>query len=86
MFGGIWTLCIHLDGHEIRFLREKQSFPDVPQCVNYLAESARNSANEEMKTGWQHSESLKEYQPPHLSRYNRKNAQSCDLICSLNNF
>lgn len=69
MFGGIWTLCIHLNDEEIRYLREKQKFPAVPQCVNYLAESARN--NEEMKTGWQHSESLKEYQPPHLSRYNR---------------
>lgn len=70
MFGGIWTLCIHLSEAEFQHLRDKENFPAVPQCVNYLEESARNS-NDEMKTGWQHSESqMKEYQPSHLSRYN----------------
>lgn len=73
MNGGIWTLCIDLTPEEIRSL-SGDGFPQVDQCVNYLAGSTEGGSggqiNEEnSRAEWQHSE----FQPslhPHLSRYN----------------
>ncbi|XP_065085278.1 uncharacterized protein LOC135707389 isoform X2 [Ochlerotatus camptorhynchus] len=55
MNGGIWTLCIDLTPEEIRSL-SSDGFPQVDQCVNYLADNTDSSqANEEnSRAEWQH--------------------------------
>ena len=69
MNGGIWTLCIDLTAEEIREM-SNDGFPQVDQCVNYLAgtmESAQGN-DEDARADWQHSESQASLHP-HLSRY-----------------
>lgn len=78
MHGGIWTLCIDLNEHEIRQLA-RFGFPRVAQCVNYLAgnlDNSRTGGTDEPRADWQHSESHQPYRP-HLSRYN-ENVQGYD--------
>ncbi|XP_062555102.1 uncharacterized protein LOC134220127 isoform X1 [Armigeres subalbatus] len=55
MNGGIWTLCIALTPDEIRSL-SSDGFPQVDQCVNYLAGNAESGQiNEEnTRAEWQH--------------------------------
>lgn len=58
MNGGIWTLCIDLTPEEIRSL-SGDGFPQVDQCVNYLAGSTEGGSggqiNEEnSRAEWQH--------------------------------
>ncbi|XP_021710816.1 uncharacterized protein LOC5567154 isoform X2 [Aedes aegypti] len=82
MNGGIWTLCIDLTPEEIRSL-SGDGFPQVDQCVNYLAGSTEGGSggqiNEEnSRAEWQHSE----FQPslhPHLRMQNL--SISCSLVC-----
>lgn len=69
MNGGIWTLCINLEEHEIRKLNE-YGFPKVAHCENYLAEPNPNKNQEDVRTDWQHSESQLPLRP-HLSRYTK---------------
>ncbi|XP_053679923.1 uncharacterized protein LOC128730755 isoform X2 [Anopheles nili] len=55
MNGGIWTLCIDLTAEEIRTM-SNDGFPQVEQCVNYLAgtmESAQGN-DEDARADWQH--------------------------------
>ncbi|XP_052895129.1 uncharacterized protein LOC128302350 isoform X2 [Anopheles moucheti] len=55
MNGGIWTLCIDLTAEEIRTM-SNDGFPQVDQCVNYLAgtmESAQGN-DEDARADWQH--------------------------------
>nr|XP_019526757.1 uncharacterized protein LOC109398800 isoform X2 [Aedes albopictus]XP_029718786.1 uncharacterized protein LOC115261372 isoform X2 [Aedes albopictus] len=80
MNGGIWTLCIALTAEEIRSL-SGDGFPQVDQCVNYLADNTDSGGqiNEEnSRAEWQHSE----FQPslhPHLRMQNL--SISCSLVC-----
>nr|XP_019526756.1 uncharacterized protein LOC109398800 isoform X1 [Aedes albopictus]XP_029718785.1 uncharacterized protein LOC115261372 isoform X1 [Aedes albopictus] len=56
MNGGIWTLCIALTAEEIRSL-SGDGFPQVDQCVNYLADNTDSGGqiNEEnSRAEWQH--------------------------------
>ncbi|XP_055637126.1 uncharacterized protein LOC129775910 isoform X3 [Toxorhynchites rutilus septentrionalis] len=77
MNGGIWTLCVDLTAEEIRSL-SIDGFPQVNQCVNYLAgntDSAQTNEENNARAEWQHSE----FQPslhPHLSR----NAKLIDIM------
>nr|XP_029718787.1 uncharacterized protein LOC115261372 isoform X3 [Aedes albopictus] len=57
MNGGIWTLCIALTAEEIRSL-SGDGFPQVDQCVNYLADNTDSGGqiNEEnSRAEWQHT-------------------------------
>ncbi|XP_058821661.1 uncharacterized protein LOC131683583 isoform X1 [Topomyia yanbarensis] len=79
MNGGIWTLCVDLTPDEIRSM-SSDGFPQVDQCVNYLAGNTDSTAvNEEnTRAEWQHSE----FQPslhPHLRMQNL--SISCSLVC-----
>uniref|UniRef100_A0A182TC98 Uncharacterized protein n=1 Tax=Anopheles maculatus TaxID=74869 RepID=A0A182TC98_9DIPT len=76
MNGGIWTLCIDLTPDDIRTM-SNDGFPQVDQCVNYLAgtmESAQGN-DEDARADWQHSESQASLHP-HLSRYSATRANS----------
>ncbi|XP_058821664.1 uncharacterized protein LOC131683583 isoform X2 [Topomyia yanbarensis] len=55
MNGGIWTLCVDLTPDEIRSM-SSDGFPQVDQCVNYLAGNTDSTAvNEEnTRAEWQH--------------------------------
>ncbi|XP_058116597.1 uncharacterized protein LOC131288208 isoform X2 [Anopheles ziemanni] len=79
MNGGIWTLCIDLTPEEIRTM-SNDGFPQVEQCVNYLAgtmESAQGN-DEDARADWQHSESQASLHP-HLRMQNL--SISCSLVC-----
>uniref|UniRef100_A0A182VRU9 Uncharacterized protein n=1 Tax=Anopheles minimus TaxID=112268 RepID=A0A182VRU9_9DIPT len=79
MNGGIWTLCIDLTPDEIRTM-SNDGFPQVDQCVNYLAgtmESAQGN-DEDARADWQHSESQASLHP-HLRMQNL--SISCSLVC-----
>ncbi|XP_052895121.1 uncharacterized protein LOC128302350 isoform X1 [Anopheles moucheti] len=79
MNGGIWTLCIDLTAEEIRTM-SNDGFPQVDQCVNYLAgtmESAQGN-DEDARADWQHSESQASLHP-HLRMQNL--SISCSLVC-----
>ncbi|XP_061508760.1 uncharacterized protein LOC11175743 isoform X2 [Anopheles gambiae] len=79
MNGGIWTLCIDLTAEEIREM-SNDGFPQVDQCVNYLAgtmESAQGN-DEDARADWQHSESQASLHP-HLRMQNL--SISCSLVC-----
>ncbi|XP_058057622.1 uncharacterized protein LOC131208758 [Anopheles bellator] len=79
MNGGIWTLCIDLTADDIRTM-SKDGFPQVEQCVNYLAgtmESAQGN-DEDARADWQHSESQASLHP-HLRMQNL--SISCSLVC-----
>ncbi|XP_035795901.1 uncharacterized protein LOC118468798 isoform X1 [Anopheles albimanus] len=79
MNGGIWTLCIDLTAEEIRTM-SRDGFPQVEQCVNYLAgtmESAQGN-DEDARADWQHSESQATLHP-HLRMQNL--SISCSLVC-----
>ncbi|XP_053679846.1 uncharacterized protein LOC128730755 isoform X1 [Anopheles nili] len=79
MNGGIWTLCIDLTAEEIRTM-SNDGFPQVEQCVNYLAgtmESAQGN-DEDARADWQHSESQASLHP-HLRMQNL--SISCSLVC-----
>ncbi|XP_055637125.1 uncharacterized protein LOC129775910 isoform X2 [Toxorhynchites rutilus septentrionalis] len=56
MNGGIWTLCVDLTAEEIRSL-SIDGFPQVNQCVNYLAgntDSAQTNEENNARAEWQH--------------------------------
>lgn len=69
MHGGIWTLCIDLNDHDIRLLG-RVGFPRAAMCINYLAGSMESQQGDEPRADWQHSE-LQTSIHPHLSRYNK---------------
>ncbi|XP_055637127.1 uncharacterized protein LOC129775910 isoform X4 [Toxorhynchites rutilus septentrionalis] len=57
MNGGIWTLCVDLTAEEIRSL-SIDGFPQVNQCVNYLAgntDSAQTNEENNARAEWQHT-------------------------------
>ncbi|XP_055612067.1 uncharacterized protein LOC129758563 isoform X1 [Uranotaenia lowii] len=56
MNGGIWTLCIDLTPEEIGSM-SSDGFPQVEQCVNYLAgntDSGQQISEENTRAEWQH--------------------------------
>lgn len=48
MHGGIWTLCIDLNGNEMLQLVH-YGFPKTSKCINYLAESMEYARHEDSK-------------------------------------
>lgn len=72
MHGGIWTLCIDLNEHEMRQLG-RFGFPYTTKCVNYLAESVEYSRHDDMKYDSPHVE-YPVTRRPSLSEFNTVNA------------
>lgn len=53
MHGGIWTLCFSLTAEDIQLLQQV-GFPQLQQCVNYLADGIEGVKDYEPRSGWQH--------------------------------
>lgn len=74
MHGGIWTLCIDLNEHEMRQLG-RFGFPYTTKCVNYLDEGVEYSRHDDMKYDSPHVE-YPVSRRPSLSMFNRRNSHT----------
>lgn len=76
MHGGIWTLCIDLNEHEMRQMG-RFGFPYTTKCVNYLAESVADGRHDDMKYDSPHIEYPMPRRPS-LSELHMNNLRFCN--------